>query len=31
MIEIKGAYADAKVFTDQVDDQSLAQVQTLCD
>ena len=31
MIEVKGAYADAKVFTDQVDDQSLAQVQTLCD
>lgn len=31
MIEVKGAYADAKFFTDQVDDQSLAQVQTLCD
>ena len=31
MIEVKGAYATAKVFTDRVDAQSLAQVQTLCD
>lgn len=31
MIEIKGKYNEAKVFTDVVDELSLEQIQTLCD
>ena len=30
MIEIKGAYNEAKIFTDVVDSASIAQVQELC-
>ncbi len=31
MLEIKGKFNDAKVFTDSVDEASLAQIQELCD